>query len=230
MAHPITRLLAQASGAVETARGSQNSRDITTLQRNPGSTVLVPSLLAVANNAPFDGQEIAMRVGSTLKVLRGYSDPNNDGVVWRFRYSADAAQAGNLAWEFIGGPALYAFNDGVVSSASTFYANPGGLPLLTVPYLANFGDFDIAIGARIANQTLTTANNFFSYTINATSASDNDAITVYSGAYGNFQRLHRHTNIPFAGNYLSFQTAMRCDSGTLSISSMWISIIPIRIG
>lgn len=164
---------------------------------------------------PFDGQIADVQI--------------EEGINWRFRYNAGSSSS--KKWEFQFGPPLYnevTPSDNIASAAYVaFSPNPG--PVLTVPLA---GDYYVDIGARIISP-VAGSDTFFSYTIGATAAVDDDGINSRQSdaASGHNIRSHyqrrRRKNDLTAGVVLTGQGKNSASSA--SIGTRWFSLQPIRV-
>lgn len=178
MSNPISRLLAQAQGpeAAKALASGDTARQVRQIQRQ-GNVYLV-SALPDATNAPYDGQEILIRIGS------------GEGLVWRFRYSIDAVNSGQHPWEFIGGSNLHSavpgsglYTFGSASFGTVWASMPSG-PLITLPFKGLYrieaqvqavhnafsGLLGLGVRATIAGGNTSYVSYFSSNTINERSS------------------------------------------------------------
>lgn len=187
-------------------------RRLSVLERNPRGlnvvTVLPPD--------PYDGQEVI------------YAPDAGSGIYWRLKYVI--GQPAGKRWVFLGGAPLINQADGAVGTASTGYVTLAGGPSVLLPL---FGDYRIAHGARIFNNTAGFATTM-SYAIGAAAANDNDAVDNYGAAVAggatnaaNNARTKRKDDIPagstVAANY-------KVAGGTGTFEKRWIEATPVRVG
>lgn len=171
----------------------------------------IPLVTSLPAN-PADGQEVYFLADSA------------NGVVWHLRYRA--ASTSPYKWERVGGEALYADADPLVSSGSTSYVALSGDPAVTVPLA---GDYVIDFGAGFYNTTL--GGVYTSFAVGATGASDNDYIphdpTVTGGFNITGTRKRKKAAVP-AGATIAMR--FRCGGGTGNWKARYLSATPIRVG
>jgi hypothetical protein len=109
------------------------------------------------------------------------------GIVWHLVcYDPNAT----YPWAFVGGPPLSALVAASEQRTATGYGDLATVgPSITLPLP---GDYDVKIGARIHSSTAN-KENWMSYQIGATAASDTDALDTHSGPSGTFSHTSFHS-------------------------------------
>lgn len=166
---------------------------------------------------------------STANVADGqeerYQNDSADGIVWNFRYDADAATT--YKWHFIGGPPHIHFITASTATTGTAWFNYGGSPSITIPYT---GEYVLSGGA----ECIASANNMgFNLglsingsvpvsTLSAYAAKDNTPISVNTTYYVIFN----------AGDVLTEvyrKDPLNNPAGTATFLNRWMSVTPIRV-
>lgn len=181
----------------------------------PSTDRLIRRVTALPSN-PEDAQEIYYVADAT------------NGVVWHLLYRA--ASSSSYKWECVGGPPLY--NEvvtGESTTSTTYAALATAGPSITLPLA---GDYDVEIGFRGYNNGAGAINNYMSYDIGGTGASDNDANLQYmpssTSAHANNARSRRKTGL----TAVTLTSKYRLD-GAVTVGYFqyrWMKVTPVRVG
>lgn len=166
-------------------------------------------------SSPANGQECYYLADST------------NGVVWHLKYRS--ASGSSYKWEYVGGAPLTARSDPNRSTTSTTYVAPATDPMsITIPLA---GDYDISIEGAMYQTTTHLSNQFQSYTIGATAASDawanNIGVTAHKSVASN---TTRQTGIAASSAVNERIRIENAGSGTLNVASRRMRIVPVRVG
>ncbi len=182
------------------------------------SPITVSTTVASANTpigtvfpgTPSDGQEFCYLADAT------------NGVVWRFKWRAGSASS--LKWECIGGTPLFNIIATSETRAAATYgalSTPG--PAIALPFAA---DWEILIATQIANNTAGN-DDFMSYDIGGTGASDNDAIQATAASNGQFLTLSRPT-VKTGLTAITLTAKYKAVNGTGTFANRYMAVMPIR--
>lgn len=151
-----------------------------------------------------------------------YVADQSAGVLWRFRYRGSGASP----WAFVGGPAVVNEVEDQEATTSTSYddlATDG--PTITV---ALPGDYDVTITALQLSDTAN-RNQFASYAIGSTAASDDDAAYGVSTTNVGFTLISQTRRKTLeAGTVLLAKYKVSADEGTFERRRL--AITPVRVG
>ena len=174
-------------------------------------------LVTVLPSVPFDGQEIYFQSAAMA----------TDGIVWHLRYRAASASA--YKWEFIGGSALYAANDGTVNTSSATVGdgdNPG--PSITAPLkgvydVENFGAGIIFYNAANSELELWLKNG------TAAAVRVCSFRTTTANIWGFLHAPRRRITVLADGDVIKMQYAITAAGGSMSASLRAFGLRPVRV-
>ena len=151
------------------------------------------------------------------------------GTLWLLRYRA--AADGLYRWEFLGGSHLTNVETGSTTRAVSAYGDlaAGASPTFT---LALPGDYIIDVGATLQPGSAG-FGAFASFSVNAATASDDDAAVAYFGSGtnpGQVSVMNRSYKTGLAAGTTIQQKFKAQGASSATITGRFISITPIRVG
>lgn len=179
------------------------------------TTVITPTPLASWPPAsPADGQL------AILELPTSYDPINAKKIRWLFSYNS-----GDVCWDFLGGPPLYARVDTQEGTASTVYADLATVgPSITAPLK---GDYEVAIGYRGATTNVGCA---MSFAVGAVAASDTDRCSIFgASATNNFgSPVANRTKSALALDAIVAKYKNEA-AGTGTFGNRWMALTPVRL-
>lgn len=150
-----------------------------------------------------------------------------NGTRWQFQYNAGSGSASK--WEFIGGrPVLVEVTAAENTASGGYVALTTAGPAIT---LARAGDYDVAIGATMYNNT-NNCGSRMSYDIGGTAAVDADNVLFDQSPTTNSSGVSAYRPRPKTG--LAAATTLTAkyriaNGGTGTFQYRWMSVTPVRI-